>query len=221
MQAISSEILSLINSPQKQEDNSNDLGQEDFLELMVTQLRNQDPFEPLQSGEFIGQLASFGTVTGIGELNNSVSGLVSSLTSNQSLGATNLIGKNALVPSNSLNLKLGDENKAAISTTVPTNNVNVNITDAAGNLVTSISLGVVNEGLKEFSWDGLDSGGNQAPEGEYFLSAVGAQGEDNVALDTFAYKQIQSISLGDGSGSVRLNVENGGELKVSEILRVE
>ena len=221
MQAISSDILSLINSPQQQEGSSDDLGQADFLELMVTQLQNQDPFEPLQSGEFIGQLAQFGTVSGVGELNNSFSALSSSLISSQSLGATNLIGKNALIPSDSLSLKEGDSTKGAISTGAPTNNVNVNIFDAAGNLVKSLPLGVVNEKLQEFVWDGTDANGDQAPEGEYFFSVVGTQGEDSIALDTYAYKQIESISLGNNSNSVRLNVESGGELNISEILKIE
>jgi len=221
MQAISSEVLSLINSPQKQEDSEDSLGQEDFLELMVTQLRNQDPFEPLQSGEFIGQLASFGTVSGIGELNNSVSSLVSSLTSSQSLGVTNLIGKSALVPSNSLNLKEGEVSRGSVSTTAPTNNVNVNITDAAGNLIQSIPLGTVTESSKDFEWDGTDSNGDVVPDGEYKFTVVGSQDNENIALDTFAYKRIESVSLGDGNGAVRLNVENGGELKVSEILKIQ
>lgn len=221
MQAISSDILSLINPPQKQNEDSNELGQEDFINLMITQLRNQDPFEPLQSGEFIGQLAQFGTVSGIGELQNSVSQLASSLISNQTLQATNLIGKSALVPSDSLTLNEGETSKGAISTSAPANNVTVSIFDAAGNLVQTIPLGVVNEGLKEFEWDGTDASGNQAPEGEYFLTVVGAQGEDNIALDTFAYKQVTSISLGDDTNSIRLNVENGRELKISEILKIE
>ena len=221
MQAISSDILSLINPPQKQNEDSNELGQEDFINLMITQLRNQDPFEPLQSGEFIGQLAQFGTVSGIGELQNSVSQLASSLISNQTLQATNLIGKSALVPSDSLTLFEGETSKGAISTSAPANNVTVSIFDAAGNLVQTIPLGVVNEGLKEFEWDGTDASGNQAPEGEYFLTVVGAQGEDNIALDTFAYKQVTSISLGDDTNSIRLNVENGRELKISEILKIE
>jgi flagellar basal-body rod modification protein FlgD len=79
----------------------------------------------------------------------------------------------------------------------------------------------VNEGLKEFEWDGTDASGDQAPEGNYFLSVVGAQGEDNIALETFAYKRIESISLGENTNSIRLNVENGGELKISEILKIE
>ena len=221
MQAISSDILSLINSPQQQDENSNDLGQEDFINLMITQLRNQDPFEPLQSGEFIGQLAQFGTVSGIGELQNSVSQLASSLISNQTLQATNLISKNALVSSDSLNLNNGETSKGAITTSAPANNVTVSIFDAAGNLVKTIPLGVVNEGLKEFEWDGTDASGSQASDGEYFLSVVGVQGEDNIALDTFAYKQIESISLGEGTNSIRLNVENGGDFKISEILKIE
>lgn len=221
MQAISSDILSLINSPQQQEGSENDLGQEDFLELMITQLQNQDPFEPLQSGEFIGQLAQFGTVSGVGELNNSFSALSSALISSQSLGATNLIGKNALIPSDSLSLKEGESSKGAIGTSAPANNVNVNIFDAAGNLVKSLPLGVVNEELQEFVWDGTDASGNQAVEGEYFFSVVGTQGEESVALDTYAYKQIESISLGNNSNSVLLNVEKGGELKISEILKIE
>ena len=221
MQAISSEILSLINPPQQKEGNSNELGQEDFINLMITQLRNQDPFEPLQSGEFIGQLAQFGTVSGIGELQNSVSELASSLISNQTLQATNLIGKSALVSSDSLSLKNGETSKGAITTSAPANNVTVSIFDAAGNLVQTIPLGVVNEGLKEFEWDGLDASGNQVSDGEYFLSVVGAQGEDNIALDTYAFKQIESISLGEGTNSIRLNAENSGELKISEILKIE
>ncbi len=221
MQAISSDILSLINSPQNQDQNSNDLGQEDFINLMITQLRNQDPFEPLQSGEFIGQLAQFGTVSGISELQNSVSDLASSLISNQTLQATNLIGKSALVPSDSLNLVEGETAKGAIATSAPTNNVTVSVFDAAGNLVNSIPLGVVNEGLKEFTWDGSDASGNQAPTGEYYFSVVGAQGEDSIALETYSFKQIESISLGENTSSIRLNIENGGELKLSEVLKIE
>ena len=221
MQAISSDILSLVNSPQQQDSNSNELGQQDFINLMITQLRNQDPFEPLQSGEFIGQLAQFGTVSGISELQNSVSDLASSLISNQSLQATNLIGKNALVRSDSLTLNEGETSKGAITTTAPTNNVNVNIFDAAGNIVQNLSLGVVNDGLKEFEWDGTDSLGNIVPPGEYFFSVVGSQDEESIALDTYSFKQIESISLGENSNSIRLNVENSGELKISEILKIE
>lgn len=220
MEPISADILSLFNRPQKVEE-SDELGQQDFINLMITQLRNQDPFEPLQSGEFIGQLAQFGTVSGIGELKDTVSDLASSLISNQTLEATNLIGKNALVPSDNLSLESDESTKGAIAVNTPSNNVTVSIFDAAGKLVQTLPIGVVNSGLQDFEWDGIDASGNQAEPGEYFFSAVGVQGENNVAFDTFSYKEIESISLGENASSIRLNVSNGSELKISEILKIE
>ena len=220
MEAISSELLSTINSPQKPK-KSNELGQQDFIELMITQIRNQDPFEPLQSGEFIGQLAQFGTVSGIGELKETVSDLASSLISNQTLEAANLIGKNALVPSDNLTMKQDESGKGAIAVNASSSNVSISIFDAAGKLVQTLPIGAVNSGIQDFEWNGVDASGNRVAPGEYFFSAVGVQDEANVAFDTFAYKEIQSISLGENASSIRLNVADGSELKISELLRLE
>lgn len=132
-----------------------------------------------------------------------------------------MIGKSALIPSDSLTLNEGETTRGAIGADAPASNVNVNIFDGAGNLVKSLPIGVVNNDLQEFSWDGTDASGNQVPGGEYFFSVVGTQGGDSVALDSYAYKEIESVSLGQNSNSVRLNVENGGELKISEILKIE
>ena len=220
MDPISSDILSLINSP-KQEQKSRELGQEDFINLMITQLRNQDPFEPLQSGEFIGQLAQFGTVSGISELKDTVDNLASSLISNQTLEAANLIGKSALIPSDSLSIEQEGSASGAISVNAPSNNVTVNIFDASGNLVQTLPLGVVNSGIQDFEWDGIDASGNRVDDGLYFFSAVGNQGETNVAFDTFSYKEIQSISIGDSASSIRLNVSDGSELKFSDLLKIQ
>lgn len=220
MNPISADILSLINKPQETQ-KSKELGQEDFIELMITQIRNQDPFEPLQSGEFIGQLAQFGTVSGIGELKETVSDLASSLISNQTLEAANLIGKNALVPSDNLSLEQNGSGKGAIAVNAPSSNVSVSIFDATGKLVQTLPIGAVNSGIQDFEWNGVDASGNPVAPGEYFFSAVGAQGEANVAFDTFAYKEIQSISLGESSSSIRLNVADGSELKISELLKLE
>ena len=220
MEAITSEILSTINSPIKS-DKTKELGQEDFIELMITQLRNQDPFEPLQSGEFIGQLAQFGTVSGIGELKGIVSDLASALVSNQSLQAANLIGKNALIPSDSIQLEDGVPFRGALSANATSSNVNISIFDSSGNLVNTLPLGVVSPGLNEFQWNGTDASGNTVTPGNYFFSAVGTQGGDGVAFDTYAYKEIQSISLGESTSSIFLNIADGTELKISEVLKIQ
>ncbi len=73
-----------------------DLGQGDFLKLMVAQFRNQDPFEPMDNGEFLGQLAQFGTVDGIGKLNGAFQALSQSLHTDQALQAANLVGHTVL-----------------------------------------------------------------------------------------------------------------------------
>ena len=78
---------------------SQELGQEEFLQLMLTQLENQDPFKPMESGEFLGQLAQFGTVTGLGELQQSFESLSGSLISDQALQAASLVGRSVTIES--------------------------------------------------------------------------------------------------------------------------
>ena len=81
-----------ISRPVVDDSRRTELGQEDFMTLMIAQFRNQDPFEPLDNGDFLGQLAQFGTVSGIDELNSSFSGLQNSIQSEQALQAANLVG---------------------------------------------------------------------------------------------------------------------------------
>jgi len=197
------------------------LGQEDFISLMVTQLQNQDPFAPLESGEFIGQLAQFGTVSGINDLQSTVSDLADSLLSGRTLEAASLIGRNALVPSNDLTIQEGQVATGAIDVGSTSSNVAVSIFNASGDLVETLPLGIVNPGIQEFEWDGSDANGEPLPAGEYFFSATGVQGEDNVAFGTLSFQEIESISLGQNGGSTSLNLANGNELSISEILRVQ
>ena len=90
--------LSALQLPSSNSSSKKELGQTDFLHLMLTQLKNQDPFKPLDSSEFLGQLAQFGTVSGLAQLQTSFDGLASSLTSDQALQASGLVGRSALVP---------------------------------------------------------------------------------------------------------------------------
>ena len=98
------------------------LATEDFLALMTTQLQNQDPLKPLESGDFLGQIASFSTVSGIGELNDSFEGFAQSMQSDQALRGSALVGRSVLVPSSLGNLTAGESitghiNVAAVSYT--------------------------------------------------------------------------------------------------------
>ena len=97
--AVNGVDLAQLGLTQPKAEKKKELGQEAFLNLMITQLKNQDPFKPLDSGEFLGQLAQFGTVSGLQDLQTKFDSLSSALVSNQALQAASLVGHTALVPS--------------------------------------------------------------------------------------------------------------------------
>ena len=87
-----------------------ELGQAEFFDLMVTQLKNQDPFKPMESGEFLGQIAQFSTVDGIGGLQRSFESLAGSLQSSQALQASTMVGRSVALPGDTLRLEAGQAN---------------------------------------------------------------------------------------------------------------
>src|SRR5262245_23961488 len=134
--------------PQTQD--KKEMGQEDFLHLMVTQLKNQDPFKPLDSGEFLGQLAQFGTVQGLSGLQTSFDGLASSLVSNQALQAASLVGRTALVESDHGAIAAGGSLDGAVDVPAATGGVALEIRTAGGQVVRHLQLGPQAAGLASF-----------------------------------------------------------------------
>jgi flagellar basal-body rod modification protein FlgD len=163
------------------------LGQEDFLSLMISQLKNQDPFKPMESGEFLGQLAQFGTVSGLGELKSAFDSLAGSLVSNQSLQAAGLVGRSALVD-------------------MPTasGSVKVEIRDGTGELVRALDLGTRPAGLATFTWDGLTDEGTAAPGGRYTFAASFQSEGKMEAAKTLVAAPVESVLFGSKGFSVRL-----------------
>lgn len=181
-----------------------DLGQEDFLHLMLTQLKNQDPFKPMESGEFLGQLAQFGTVSGLAELQTSFDGLSASLVSNQALQASSLVGRTALVSASSLRIAAGQPVTGAVDMPESTNALKVTIRDAAGQPVRTLGLGSQPVGISAFTWDGLTDNGEPAIAGRYSFTATYQSGTDEVAADTMLGAPIDSVVLGARGFSVEL-----------------
>jgi flagellar basal-body rod modification protein FlgD len=181
-----------------------DLGQEDFLHLMLTQLKNQDPFKPLESGEFLGQLAQFGTVQGLAGLRTSFDSLSSSLVSNQALQASALVGRSALAATSSFSLVEGRSVAGAVDLPTASATVGVEIRDALGQTVRTISLGAHAEGLAHFTWDGLADDGTVAPAGRYSFRATYWSGAESIAANTLLRAPIDSVLLGADGFSVEL-----------------
>ncbi len=181
-----------------------ELGQEQFLSLMITQLKNQDPFKPMESGEFLGQLAQFGTVSGLQGLQTSFNGLATSLVSNQALQAASLVGRSVLVESNVAPLTEGGKVDAAVDLPASTGGLHVEVRDASGVVVRHIELGAQSAGLVRFTWDGQTDTGGTAPPGNYFLVAQFASGSESVAADTLVTARIDSVLFGADGFTVEL-----------------
>ncbi len=181
-----------------------DLGQEDFLHLMLTQLKNQDPFKPLESGEFLGQLAQFGTVQGLAGLQTSFDGLASSLVSNQALQAAALVGRTALAETSSLTVAKGQRVSGAVDLPESAPAVKVAVRDATGQTIRTLSLGAQPAGLATFEWNGLDSDGKPAPAGKYTFAATYQANNETVAADTLLRAPVDSVLLGADGFTVEL-----------------
>jgi len=188
--------------PQTQD--KKEMGQEDFLHLMVTQLKNQDPFKPLESGEFLGQLAQFGTVQGLAGLQTSFDGLAGSLVSNQALQASALVGRNALVATSSMAVGAGQAVGGAIEMSAASGAATVVVLDSVGQPVRTLNLGAQPAGLASFAWDGRADSGEPAPAGRYSFRGAYRDGADMVAADTFLSAPIDSVLLGADGFSVDL-----------------
>lgn len=201
--------------------NGTTLGGTDFLTLMLAQLKNQDPTSPVDSNAFLTQLAQLSEVQGITSLNTQFGALSSSLTSNQALQASSLLGHQALVNSSTANLSSGGTVTGAINVPQTTSQVVLNISDASGALVGQINLGAQSAGLTGFSWNGTEGNGSQAPAGTYTLSALYAGAvSGSTAASTLVNGTIESVSMGAGSTGLTVNVAGIGSVPFSSVQQV-
>jgi len=207
-----------ISQPSETEKTKKDtLGQSDFLKLMTTQLQNQDPFAPMDNGDFIAQMAQFSTVTGIQEINNSIGRLVEEFDQARIATASNLLGHSVLVPGDT---GLPDENgelHGVLDLPEGTISTELRYLDAdSGEELFYDDLGPRPSGLVGFSWqtipqEFLDS------EKRIKIEATIDTGKGPEQLSPSIYSKVISASVGSGNNKeVLLNVEDYGQLDISQ-----
>src|SRR5688572_8223563 len=201
-----------------------ELNQEDFLTLMITQLKHQDPFKPLDPAQYVGQLAQFSSVSGLADMNKQLSALTESLRGNQVLDGASLIGRTVMASGNEVYLPEAVEGQARGPqglVTVPAGAASVQLVvkDSSGALVKTQALD--NErGMRAFSWDGNTDSGAAAAEGTYQIEVIARVGSENVSLATSVAAQVTSVALDPATGSLTLETDPLGELEMSDIQRV-
>lgn len=201
----------------REEQSRTDLGQDDFLRLMTTQFQNQDPMKPLENGEFLGQLAQFSTVSGIEDMNRSVSELAASINASQTLQAASMIGRSVLVEGEFGQLQDGQPLEGAVDLPVSSPNVTVRVFDPSGALVREIPLGTRSAGLAEFQWDGYRNDGSQAGPGTYQITAEMNNDGARETLQTLVYATVDSVSLSADDTGTKVTTDSGEEVRLSEV----
>lgn len=200
----------------KQDSTQNkELGKNEFLNLLVAQLNNQNPLEPQGNGEFIAQLAQFSTVEGVEKLNTSMESLLSGYQSSQALQASSLVGRKVIVPTDKAVVDTSESFKASLVLPTTSSNVYVNVYDSAGTAVNRINLGEQAAGSVSFIWDGKDASGNQLPPGSYKFEAQATYDGETEGLYTLLPANVDSVTL--GGSELTLNLAGLGSVPLSQV----
>lgn len=193
------------------------LGKDQFLQLMVAQLKHQDPLDPAKNEEFLAQLAQFSSLEGITNLNNSVSAMAASMRSTVTSEASSLVGRAVLVPTGqTLMQTAGDGLMGNVNVPEATNDVIVQITDKSGATVAQLSLGAQKDaGTARFAWDGTNSAGVAQPAGVYKVKAFA----NSKALTVDLPEYVVSVSI--GQDGMQLNLAGGTSVPVTDVKEIQ
>ncbi len=199
-----------------------------FMTLLVTQLKNQDPLNPLDNAQITSQLAQLSTVTGINKLNTTLETLKSSYQSSEALQATNMIGHGVLVEGNYVNLQKGQA-ILGVELATAADSVQVEIIDArSGKPVQTINLGPNPAGTIPMAWDGvvdpdkLDADGKPVvlPDGQYKFRVVATRGEETLKdAKGLAFDTVASVTTSAKDG-VKLNLPTKGIVTMADIKQI-
>lgn len=191
--------------------------QDRFMKLLVTQMKNQDPLNPLDNAQVTSQLAQLSTVTGIDKLNTTVESLITNVQSSQALQATNMIGHNVLVSGSSTTLS-GGSGLFGIELPASASSVTVTIRDSAGNAVRTMALGAVEAGTYPLQWDGKNDQGVAAADGTYKFEVSAKSSGQAVAATTLSMAQVAGVS--NSTQGVQLKLSDATSIGLSDIKQI-
>jgi flagellar basal-body rod modification protein FlgD len=194
--------------------------QDQFMTLMLTQMKNQDPLKPMENGDFLAQLAQFNTVSGIQDLQKSFADFASSMQTNQALQASSLVGREILIGSDTGVLQSNGMIDGQIDLNTSTPLLSIEVQDQAGQVVRQINMGSQSAGDIPFSWDGMAEDGTPMPLGIYKIHASALIDGKQVAQESAVYTSVESVKLMSGSREIELNAMGVGPVAMSQVIQV-
>lgn len=189
-----------------------------FLKLLVAQMNNQDPLNPLDNAQVTSQMAQINTVTGINGLNDTVTQLIGQFTRLESMQAAQLTGRSVLVPGSTMALGESGNAVAGLELDLPADKVTVEIKDANGQVVRELQLGKKDMGVTRFEWDGKTATGERAPAGNYTFSVSATNGSTAVTGTMLSSRLVEGVRQ-DG-GAVQLVLAGGGAVAYTDVKQI-
>jgi len=210
-------LLDSVNGKKNPATKSVDKAQDRFMTLLVTQMKNQDPLNPMDNAQVTSQMAQLSTVTGIDKLNNTLESLIGNVQTGQSYQASSMIGHNVLVSGNEVSTS-GTGGYYGADLPIGADKVSVAIKDSAGTTIRTIDLGKQDAGTLPLKWDGLADDGSVAKSGSYKFDVTASIANSSAAATGLSYAQVSSIST--STSGIKLNLSNLASVSTSDVKEI-
>lgn len=191
--------------------------QDRFMTLLVTQMKNQDPLNPLDNAQVTSQLAQLSTVTGIDKLNETMSVMSVGLQNSQGLQAAGMIGHGVVVPGSSVELKDG-KSVLGFDLPQPAEKLKILIKDQNGALVRTLTPESSTSGFNTLTWDGKNDAGTLAANGNYRFEVLASSGDKALDVTTLSFGMVSSVAF--GSQGTSITVSNVGEVPMTQVRQI-
>ena len=210
-------LLNSVNGVKNTTASSATATQDRFMTLLVEQMKNQDPLNPMDNAQVTSQMAQLSTVTGIDKLNTTVESLIGSVQNGQSYQASSMIGHNVLVPGNQVSTT-GTGGNMGVDLPTGADKLTVTIKDSAGTSIRTLTLGAQTSGTATVNWDGFADNGSVAKTGSYTFDVSATQAGQSVAATGLNFAQVTGIST--GSSGIKLNLSNLASVSTSDVKEI-
>jgi flagellar basal-body rod modification protein FlgD len=210
-------LLDSVNGTKKKATSATADAQDRFLKLLTTQLKNQDPLNPMDNAQMTSQLAQISTVDGIEKLNATLQKLLSSTVDSETMQAAALVGHQVMVAGGGMQLTDAGA-VGGVDLGANADQVTITIKDANGIVINTVNLGKLDAGIHNFTWDGKNDAGVQAVNGAYSVSVAATRGADKVTATTLQLAGVQNINR--SSQGVTLNLGALGLVMLNDIKQI-
>ena len=192
--------------------------QDTFLKLLVTQMQNQDPLNPMDNSQMTSQIAQLNTVQGINKLNTTVAALQAQMQASQNLQSTSFIGRTVLAPGSNITLTNGTA-QMGVDLAGVSDSTMIQVKDTSGIVVRTFGIGPGVAGLNQITWDGKNDAGQTMPDGNYKFAVAASINNQQVQAATLTYGLVNSVSM--SSTGVKLNTNLLGDVDVNSVRLVK